>query len=114
MTSKHIPFRFVNDSTRGPLVNVSFTLDGESVDLLWKQGRNRSRTVRRAIKYFCREIPPPPALQEKFNQVCIEKAQLQEIVDLQRVQIDRLRNVASNQGENVFVRIKRLLFGSKA
>ena len=95
MTSRHIPYRFVDDRPRGPLVNVSFTLDGESVDLLWKQGKNRSRTVRRAIKHFCRELDPAPELVEKFNAVCVERNELRDIVELQRKTIDRLRANAS-------------------
>ena len=54
MTSRHIPFRLIDDRPRGPIVNVAFTIDGECVDLLHKAGKNRSRTVRNAIKSYLR------------------------------------------------------------
>ncbi len=52
MTSRHIPFRLIDDRPRGPIVNVAFTIDGECVDLLHRAGKNRSRTVRNAIKSY--------------------------------------------------------------
>jgi len=55
MTSRHIPFsRVIDDRTVGPIVNVAFTIDGECVDLLHRAGKNRSRTVRNAIKSYLR------------------------------------------------------------
>ena len=54
MTSRHIPFRLHDDRPRGPIVNVAFTIDGECVDLLHRAGKNRSRTVRNAIKSYLR------------------------------------------------------------
>lgn len=99
---------------KGPFVNMAFTLDMEAVELLQNSGKNRSRTVRRAIKHWCRELPAPPALQEKFNQVCIERAELQEIVSLQRKQIDRLRASVSETDLSWFQAIKRWLFAPRA
>ena len=88
--SRLIPFRLYDDRTRGPLVNVSFTLDGESVDLLWAHGKNRSRTVRRAIKHFCQERNPTPEMVKKYNEVCIERKELREkILDLE-TKLDRM------------------------
>jgi len=54
MATRHIPFRLVDDRPRGPIVNVAFTIDGECVDLLHRAGKNRSRTVRNAIKSYLR------------------------------------------------------------
>lgn len=51
---KHIPFRLNDDRPVGPIVNVAFTIDGECVDLLHRAGKNRSRTVRNAIKSYLR------------------------------------------------------------
>lgn len=95
-------------------MNVSFTLDGESVDLLWKSGKNRSRTVRNAIKYYLQDIEPTPELQKKFNQVCIERQELLEVVEIQRKTIARLKSTHEKQGGNVFSRLKRWLFAPKA
>lgn len=114
MTSRHIPWRPHDDRPRGPSVNVSFTLDGESVDLLWKSGKNRSRTVRNAIKYYLQDIEPTPELQKKFNQVCIERQELLEVVEIQRKTIARLKSTHEKQGGNVFSRLKRWLFAPKA
>ena len=95
-------------------MNVSFTLDGETVDLLWKTGKNRSRTVRNAIRYYLQDIEPTPELQKKFDQVCIERQELLEVVDMQRKTIARLEATLSNQGEKALSRLKRWLFAPKA
>ena len=52
---KHIPWsRVIDDRPVGPIVNVAFTIDGECVDLLHRAGKNRSKTVRNAIKSYLR------------------------------------------------------------
>lgn len=85
MTSKHIPFRFIDDRPRGPIVNVAFTIDGECVDLLHQAGKNRSRTVRNAIKNYLRgdysredQMNDHAELLGRFQNVCIERDKLKE------------------------------------
>jgi len=95
---------------RGPFVNQAFTLDLEAFELLLNSGKNRSRTVRRAIKHYCREMPAPPGLVEKFNQVCIERKELQDVVELQRLQIERLR---ANK-KSALSRFRHWLFAPRA
>lgn len=75
---------------KGPFVNVAFTLDMESVELLQLNGKNKSKTVRRAIKHYCRDVKPSPELLENFRRVCIERSELEEIVQLQKNEIARL------------------------
>ena len=69
---------------RGPFVNVAFTLDMQALEMLQNQGKNRSQTVRRAIKHYCREIEPEPALVEKFREVVMERNELREVVEIQK------------------------------
>lgn len=83
MTSRHIPFRLVDDRPRGPIVNVAFTIDGECVDLLHRAGKNRSRTVRNAIKVYLRgdysrqqREEDHRRLLENFQRVCQERDEL--------------------------------------
>lgn len=85
MTSRHIPFRLIDDRPRGPIVNVAFTIDGECVDLLHRAGKNRSRTVRNAIKSYLRgdytrqdRENDHAELLERFQNVCIERDKLKQ------------------------------------
>ena len=68
----------------GPFVNVAFTLDLDSVALLKNAGKNKSLTVRRAIRHYCQQIEPAPALVKKFNEVCIERKELLDIIEIQK------------------------------
>lgn len=82
---KHIPFRFVDDRPVGPIVNVAFTIDGECVDLLYQAGKNRSRTVRNAIKFYLKGdqsfqdlAETHDRLLQNFSKVCLERDELRK------------------------------------
>lgn len=88
MTSRHIPFRLVDDRPRGPIVNMAFTVDGECVDLLHRAGKNRSRTVRNAIKSYLRgdytrqdRENDHQQLLENFQRVCEEREDLKREIE---------------------------------
>ncbi len=75
---RHIPWsRVIDDRPVGPIVNVSFTLDMHAFQLLHSAGKNRSQTVRNAIKYYCSDREPAPELVKKFNEVCTARRDLQ-------------------------------------
>ena len=78
MATKHIPFRFIDDRPRGPIVNVAFTIDGECVELLHQAGKNRSRTVRNAIKSY---------LKGGFED--LEKTHAELYINFQRILAER-------------------------
>lgn len=82
---KHIPFRFVDDRPVGPIVNVAFTIDGECLDLLHQAGKNRSRTVRNAIKFYLKGdqsfqdlAETHDRLLQNFSKVCLERDELRK------------------------------------
>lgn len=88
MTSRHIPFRLIDDRPRGPIVNVAFTIDGECVDLLHRAGKNRSRTVRNAIKSYLRgdytrqdRENDHQQLMENFQRVVKEREDLKREIE---------------------------------
>jgi len=88
MTSKHIPFRLIDDRPRGPIVNVAFTIDGECVDLLHRAGKNRSRTVRNAIKRYLRgdytrqdRENDHAELMERYQRVLGEREKLKKEIE---------------------------------
>ncbi len=84
---RHIPFRFIDDRPVGPIVNVAFTIDGECVDLLHRAGKNRSKTVRHAIKFYLKGedsfqdvIESHQKLLENFSKVCLERDELRKTI----------------------------------
>ena len=79
---------------RGPFVNVAFTLDLKSVEMLQNAGKNRSQTVRRAIKHYCKQVEPSPEIVEKLRLVCMERNELREIIEIQK-------KIINSQGVNV-------------
>jgi hypothetical protein len=95
MTSKHIPFREIDTRSRGSIVNVAFTIDTYCLDLLNQAGKNKSKTVRMAIINYLGNPSDaePTELQLRYRDKCIEVKELTEIVALQRVQIERIREV---------------------
>lgn len=83
---QHIPFRFIDDRPVGPIVNVAFTIDGECVDLLHQAGKNRSKTVRNAIKSYLKggyeNLEKTHAeLMTNFQAVCLERDSLKREIE---------------------------------
>ena len=117
MTSRHIPFRLIDDRPRGPIVNVAFTIDGECVDLLHRAGKNRSRTVRNAIKSYLRgdysrenQIKDHAELLERFQKVCIERDELREQLSTLQFFPEKKASLQATQlpGNWIFRILKRL------
>jgi len=84
----------IHKEEKGPFVNVAFTLDLQSVEMLQNHGKNRSLTVRRAIKHYCKEVEPSPELVEKYREVIMERNELREVIEIQK-------KIINSQGVNV-------------
>jgi len=82
---------------KGPFVNVAFTLDLQSVEMLQNHGKNRSLTVRRAIKHYCKEIEPSPELVQKYREVIMERNELREVVEIQKEIINSEKKLFSEK-----------------
>ena len=91
MTSNLIPWRLHDDRPVGPIVNVSFTLDMHAFQLLHAAGKNRSRIVRNAIKYYCQDGIASEAHREvieKWQKLKIENEILREIINSKIPNVD--------------------------
>jgi len=93
----------IHKEEKGPFVNVAFTLDLQSVEMLQNHGKNRSLTVRRAIKHYCKEIEPSPELVQKYREVIMERNELREIVEIQK------KIINSQEGDSSIPAQKRIL-----
>jgi len=91
MAPKRIPYRLHDDRPVGPIVNVAFTLDMEAFQLLHAAGKNRSRIVRNAIKYYCQDGVSSEGhrvILEKYKEKCIENKILREIINSNLPNVD--------------------------
>jgi len=95
---KNLPFRMYDLRPRGAIVNVAFTIDTYSLDLLHKAGKNRSRTVRMALWHWlgsseetmsCAELyESHQAILEKFRVKCIQVDRMKKIINSQLPDVD--------------------------
>ena len=88
---------------KGPYVSVAFTLDIQALEMLQDAGKNRSQTVRRAIKHYCKEVEPSPELVEKYREVIMERNELREVVEIQK------KIINSQEGDSLIPVQKRIL-----
>ena len=92
---RHIPFRMYDLRPKGPIVNVAFTIDAYCLDLLHRNGKNRSQTVRCAIMHYLGGeesvkdlLETRENLIEKVRELAIERKILRQIINSKLPNVD--------------------------